>query len=71
MNYEQMQQRLAAGMTIIENVSGNLQIGAHAYMIFVPDADIDHYSESQITEMQETLGWSYSKDFGWVFPCTA
>ena len=71
MNFEEMMARIEAGLIIIENADGDLPMAAHAYMVAVPGADKDNYSEADITEMQEDLGWSWSDDMGWVFPCLA
>jgi len=69
MNFEEMIARLEAGLTIIENTDGDLSVLAHSYMVAVPGADKDNYSDSDIEELQDDLGWSWSDDFGWVFPC--
>ena len=71
MNYEQMQERLIDGLTIIENTEGgSLSVIAHAYMIAVPGADYDSYSDGDVTTMKD-MGWAWSNDFGWTFPCLA
>lgn len=70
MNYENMMGRLKNGLTIIENTSGDVPVIAHSYMIATPTVDRTAYSEAD----EETLsddGWSWSDNFGFVFPCLA
>ncbi len=71
MNFEYMLDRLIAGLVIIENASGDVSIIGHSYMIAAPTVDKSAYSESDIEELQDTLGWAWSDDFGWVFPTLA
>ena len=70
MNFEEMIVRLRAGLIIIENADGDLQALAHSYMIAVPGVDKANYNEADVEDLQD-LGWSFSDDFGWVFPCLA
>jgi len=70
MNYTQTLSRLEAGLAIIESVHGDLDVGCHTYTVFVPDCTKTAFSGSQLDELTDTLGWTWSDDFGWVFPCT-
>ncbi len=68
MNYEQMNSRLAAGLAIIESVQGDIDVGCHTYMVIVPNCTYSLFSGDQLAELTNDLGWSWSKDLGWVFP---
>jgi len=62
-----MSQRLEDGLTIIESVSGDLDVASHSYMIAVPGCDYSAYSASQVETLIKTHGWSWSDTYGWVF----
>ncbi len=70
MNFEQMQTRLKNGLTIIENTSGDVSVIAHSYMIAVPDVNRTAYSEADAEALFDD-GWTWSDNFGFVFPCLA
>ena len=70
MSYENMLGRAVDGLTIIENVSGDVEVISHSYMIAVPEADIEDYSNTQAENLQDD-GWVYHEDFGWVLAVLA
>lgn len=69
MNYEQMIARLEEGLTLIKDTSGDLEVMTHAYLVAVPGCNKDDYSESDIETLEQDLGWGWSDEMGWVFPC--
>lgn len=69
MDYEQMISRLEDGLTIIESVHGDLDVACHAYIVAVPNCTYSSFSDNQIDELTNTLGWSWDKNLGWVFSC--
>ena len=62
-------ERLEEGLTIILGKSGDQEMLAHAYMVSVPGCDKGDYSDADIETLEKDLGWAWSDDFGWVFPC--
>jgi hypothetical protein len=68
MNYVNMIERLEDGLTIIEDVAGDLDVMAHAYMVAVPNCTRASFKANGKEDALVNLGWSWSKDFGWVFP---
>jgi len=66
-----MIERLEEGLTIIEGVSGDRGVVAHAYVVSVPGCVKDDYSAADIEALEADLGWGWSDEMGWVFPCIA
>jgi hypothetical protein len=64
-----MIERLIEGLTIIRTVSGNQEVGSHAYVVFVPDCNKADYDADQLELLEKELGWGWSDEMGWVFAC--
>ena len=71
MNFEYMLERIIAGLIIIENKCGDVDIIGHSYMVATPSVNKSLFDEDDIAELQNNLGWAWSDDFGWVFPVLA
>lgn len=70
MNFENLQQRLIDGLTIISNyVDPDLkEIAAHSYSVMVPGLTYTDFDDEEVKALQDD-GWSWNDEMsGWVLP---